>query len=370
MRIAQVASCYYPQIGGIEKYVQRLAAGCVEAGDDVTVFTNQTGRSATEEWIDGVRIVRFPLTVKSRYYPLSVPLFRQLRSRVADYDVVHAHGYHTVVGHAAVGAGIPFIFTPYYHGTGHSPSRAALHKVYKPFGARQFRSASSIICISNPERELMIKHFPRWTDKIVVIPPGADARTPGLEQDRDSLSVLNLISGQRLVLSVNRLERYKNVDLIIRAFRNLAVSATLIVVGDGPDRLRLERIAMDSEPGWPVHFVGKISDSLLDALLEKATVVTSASDHEAFGLSVADGLSSGARVVASMIPAHAEIARLAGAGAPVSLVDPRNLSRFTELLASSLQAGRCERGRASLPTWRDAVNATRELYCGVTQQSR
>ena len=81
--------------------------------------------------------------------------------------------------------------------------------------------------------------------------------------------------------------------------------AILVIVGDGPDRSRLERHAEASEPGWPVHFTGRISDSMLDRWFAHAKIVTSASDHEAFGLTLAEGLASGARVVASAIPAHA-----------------------------------------------------------------
>ena len=40
--------------------------------------------------------------------------------------------------------------------------------------------------------------------------------------------------GEPVVLTVGRLERYKNVDLIIDAFRALPYSAILFVVGDGP----------------------------------------------------------------------------------------------------------------------------------------
>ena len=75
---------------------------------------------------------------------------------------------------------------------------------------------------------------------------------------------------------------------------------------------------------------------MLDRLFTQANVVASASDHEAFGLTLAEGLVSGARVVASAIPAHAALARLAGVGAPVTLVDPRDTRQFTESLAAAL----------------------------------
>ena len=138
----------------------------------MTVLTHQVGSSPVDEWMGGVRVLRFPLTVKSRDYPLSLSLFRYLRLHAADFDLVHVHNYHTLVGHAAVGSRLPFVFTPHYHGTGHSPFRARLHRLYRPAGARLFRAAYAVICVSEAERDLVIKDFPAVAGKVVTIPNG------------------------------------------------------------------------------------------------------------------------------------------------------------------------------------------------------
>ena len=361
MKIAEVVSSYHPLIGGVETHVRRLAQGCVQAGDRVTVLTHQVGGSPVDEWMGGVRVLRFPLTVRSRDYPLSLSLFRYLRLHAADFDLVHVHNYHTLVGHAAIRSRLPFVFTPHYHGTGHSPFRARLHLLYRPAGARLFTAAYAVICVSEAERDLVIKDFPAVAGKVVTIPNGTDPRSVVTDEHTTML-------GEPVVLTAGRLERYKNVDLIIDAFRALPYSAVLVVVGDGPDRGRLERHAEASEPGWPVVFTGRISDSMLDRLFAQANVVTSASDHEAFGLSLAEGLASGDRVVASAIPAHAALARLAGVGAPVALVDPRDTRQFTELLAASLSAGPTLGGDLMLPSWAEVVEKTRVLYSRVPLQ--
>lgn len=361
MRIAQVVATYHPRIGGVETHVQRLAQGSAEAGDRVTILTHQSGTSSADEYVNGVRVLRFPLTVSSRNYPLSLGLSRHLRRYAADFDLVHAHNYHNLVGHAAIRSRLPFVFTPHYHGTGHTSLAAFLHRLYRPTGARLFTAADAVVCVSEAERDLVIKEFPRAAGKVVTIPNGTDPKRFAAEEDRGT-------PGEPMVLAVGRLERYKNVDLIIDAFRALPTSATLVVVGDGPDRARLEERAESSGPGWPVRFAGRISDPMLDRLLARASVVTSASDHEAFGLTLAEGLASGARVVASAIPAHAALGRLAGTDAPVTLVDPRDTRKFTDSLATSLLAGRIRKGDLKLPSWAQVVESTRELYSRVLLQ--
>jgi 1,2-diacylglycerol 3-alpha-glucosyltransferase len=362
VKIAQLVASYHPRVGGVEKHVARLAQGCAEAGDDVTVLTHQFGHSPADEWIGAVRVRRFPLTVDSEIYPFSLSLFRHLRTHAADFDLVHVHSYHTLIGHAAIGTGLPLIFTPHYHGTGHTPLRAFLHRLYRPAGARQFKMADAVICVSDAERNLVINDFPGVGGRTGTIPNGTDSK-PGIGDDAA------LVPGRDPVLvTVGRLERYKNVDLIIDAFRALPSPTTLVVVGDGPERSRLKQHARAGEPGWPVLFSGRIPDSALTRLFGQAAVVASASDHEAFGLTLTEGLASGARVVASAIPAHAELARLAGPSAPVSLVDPRDTRKFADLLAESLRAGRVSASDLKLPSWAEVVADTRNLYTQV--QSR
>ena len=269
-------------------------------------------------------------------------------------NIVHAHSFHTLAAHAALNTNLPFVFTPHYHGTGHSEFRRFLHSLYRPVGARLFRAADAVICVSNAERALVVEDFPQVASKAVTIPNGTDP----IVSSSVALSALSL--RDPLVLVVGRLERYKNVDLIINSFRALPSPATLVVVGDGPDRARLERRA--AEPGWPVVIAGKIPSAQLSALFLRATVVAAGSDHEAFGMTLASGLSAGARVVASNIPAHHEVAQLAGPGAPVVLVNPRDPQRLTQALEAALIAGRGKAGEVQLPSWEEVVMRTRKLY--------
>ena len=355
MRIAQVVSSYHPKIGGVEANARRLAHGCAEAGDQVTVFTHQLDDSPAEEWMDGVRVLRFPLTVTGRNYQASLALFRYIKENAADFDLVHAHSYHTLMGHAAIRTHLPFVFTPHYHGTGHTSFRAILHQVYRSVGMRQFREADAIICNSDAERRLLLKDFP-WTGaKLTTILPGTDPMPATRPANKFELV-------DPTVLVVGRLERYKNVDLVIDAVRHLSFPAGLVVVGQGPDRERLERHAGNSDPKRPVLFTGRISDDLLQELFARATVVVAASDHEAFGLSVAEGLAAGARVLASAIPAHIEIAQRVGPGAAITLIDVRDSRGLVQHLEQLLLAGRVTSENFKLPSWADFVADIREVY--------
>jgi glycosyltransferase involved in cell wall biosynthesis len=368
MRIAQVVASYYPRLGGVETHVRRIAEACGAAGDEVTVLTHGDGDATTVEEAGPARVLRFPRTVPSARYPLSLPLFRYLAGHTGEFDVVHAHSYHTLAGQAAVGSRLPFVFTPHYHGTGHTLAAALMHRVYRPAGSRLFSRADAVICVSRAEGDLVAGDFPAVADKIRVIPNGTDRRPPpGRPVPGFPAGVT---AGAPVLLTIGRLERYKNVDLIIRAFRALAGDATLIVAGDGPDRPRLEKLGDQIQSTGRVRFTGRVSDAELDELLGSADVVTSASDHEAFGLVVADGLTAGARVVASRIPAHLEVGHLAGTDAPITYADPRNTAEYTAALAAALGRGKASGGKAWLPSWGEVAAQTRDLYARVAARGR
>ena len=242
MRVAQVVASYPPVRGGVETHVRRVAEELALAGDEVTVLTHQPGGLPAEEAVGPVRVLRFPLTVDLANYPLSLPLFGYLRAHASDFDVVHAHSYHTLVGQAAIRTGLPFVFTPHYHGTGHTRLRALLHRLYRPAGGRLFAAADAVICHSAAERDLVTGDFPAAAGKVRVIPAGTDPRSAGIPRQRAAAGTGR---AEQVVLAIGRLERYKRMDLIITACRALGAEVTLVVVGDGPDRPRLERLASE-----------------------------------------------------------------------------------------------------------------------------
>ena len=367
MKIAQVVASYHPAVGGLETHVRELAEGCAAAGDQVTVLTHQAAGArpgtTSSEWAGAVRVIRFPLTVRAQHYPVSRGLFRYLREHAAEFDLIHAHNYHNLTGQAALGRRRPLVFTPHFHGTGHTRLANVLHQLYRPAGARLFRAADAVVCVSAAERDLVLDRFPAVAGKLVVIPNGIAPARPVPPSDAEPPAM-------PMVITVGRLERYKNVDLIIRAVWALPDPATLVIVGDGPDRARLEQYSRARPGGGPVRFAGRVPDEALARLLAQASVMVSASDHEAFGLTLGEGLTGGTRVVASDIPAHTSLAELAGAGAPVTLADPRDTGRFSGLIAAALAAGRIPAGAVTLPSWADVTARTRELYatldCPVT----
>jgi glycosyltransferase involved in cell wall biosynthesis len=91
-------------------------------------------------------------------------------------------------------------------------------------------------------------------------------------------------------LSVCRLVPNKRVDLVVRAFRELGLP--LVVIGDGPERSRLEAMA-----GPMTRFLGRLPDREVAEWLERCRAYVNAG-LEDFGIAPVEAMAAGAPVIA------------------------------------------------------------------------
>lgn len=362
MKIAYVCPRYSPLIGGVETHVARLAARMAAAGCTVEVLTQSSDRTLPAVSVsDGVTVRRFAVPLPSRDYAVAPGLWTYLPRHSRRYDVVHAHNYHAVSSLApAVARCRALVFTPHYHGTGHTPLAKALHAPYRLAGAAIFAASRRVICVSEAEAALVRRHFPRASSRLTVIPNGVDVAELRAAAPYDV--------GRTVVLSAGRLDGYKRVDLIIRALAHLDDSFALRVAGDGPARAALEALAARLGLGQRVEFLGRVDDDALRRWFRTARVFASMSEHEAFGITVLEALAAGADVVASDIPSYREIARSHGG---VALLPP---GAAPERLARAIERAALppRDGRAAPPilSWDDVAAETLRLYRAVAAPMR
>ena len=103
------------------------------------------------------------------------------------------------------------------------------------------------------------------------------------------------LQGRRVLLYVGRLIDLKNVEAVIDAFHRLQrEDAVLVIVGDGPEREKLEALATGQ-----VIFTGRLEGDALYAWYNVADVLALLSRREAFGAVTGEALMAGAKVLVS-----------------------------------------------------------------------
>ncbi|PWH06878.1 glycosyl transferase [Brachybacterium endophyticum] len=201
-----------------------------------------------------------------------------------DLDVPLLHTYHTIYED----------YTHYY-----SPSRTMGRKAVAGFSRRLLERTDAVIAPTQKVAELLEGY--RVSRPVHVIPTGLDlgrfrpAQTSAEATDAAALRAsLDIGPRQKVLLSVSRLAKEKNLDQVIR---DVAVAdredAVLVLVGDGPYREHLEDLVDELGLRHAVRFVGSVSPHEVPRWYRMADLFVSASRSETQGLTYIEALACG-----------------------------------------------------------------------------
>jgi glycosyltransferase involved in cell wall biosynthesis len=354
MRIALVTPRYLPEIGGVEVHVGHLARRLAAAGHSVDVLTQARPSDARRDQTDGATVHRFPTRLGGRTYPFAPGLWGYLGRHSLDYDVVHVHSYHaTPAIPAALAPTRRLVFTPHYLGGGRTAIAQAVHRPYRSIGRALFRQADHVVCTTESEARALASDFPNAAQKTVVIPNGIDVELINNAPLRQPSGPVALYAG--------RLEKYKNVQLVVSALPYISDELRLVIVGDGSSLRELTLLAANLKVASRVEFVGAVPSPAVYSWFRAADVFVTMSSRESFGMSLLEAHVAGARLVAADIPAHREVAALAGVD--VALVP---LTAGPVELANAIRRALRSAPPAvqKIPSWDDHVDSLLRLYAG------
>jgi glycosyltransferase involved in cell wall biosynthesis len=190
----------------------------------------------------------------------------------------------------------------------------------------------------------------RWMgireDEISVIPNSVDVR-----RVTELATAGNEVRAERRrlrVVSIGRLVEQKGMDVLLRglaAAKSLGVEVECFILGEGTDRVRLERLAARLEIADRVQFLGYRQNPF--AWLRTADVFASASRWEPFGIVIAEALAAGVPVVATATDGAREILSDGVDGLMIPVDDPDALAAALARLAGDAELRRRLRERGS-----------------------
>src|SRR6185436_13772839 len=133
----------------------------------------------------------------------------------------------------------------------------------------------------------------------------------------------SLPAGHKVLMHVSNFRSVKRVRDVVRVFARVreAMPATLVMVGDGPDRADAEEEARTLQVEKDVRFLGRIE--MVAPLLASADLFLLTSATESFGLSALEALATGVPVIATNVGGVPEVVRHGETGmlCPVGDVD-------------------------------------------------
>ena len=162
------------------------------------------------------------------------------------------------------------------------------------------RRAHLITAVSADTAERMAKAQGLDPRRIVLLPPALE---PGFAALSSSQAPRGVPAGSRVVLSVGRMiasEPGKGFDTVIRAMPQILRSVPecfYVVVGDGDDRNRLERLAEEHQVAKRVLFAGEQTAEELKRHYSRCDVFAMPSRQEGFGIAYLEAMAFGKPVV-------------------------------------------------------------------------
>jgi glycosyltransferase involved in cell wall biosynthesis len=291
-------------VGGVENHVSQLAKRANRFFRHVSVIsTDPLRRYPAEERIGGLSIFRIRSFAPQENYHFPSPfgLFRLLKETRP--QVLHLHCIHDVPGPIAgmMDGKSPSIFTPHFVGRMNSGLGRILFEAYRPLIRKTVAKASRVIAISRFEANVMTSGFPESSGKVEVIPNGVDADLSNHNQWRQP--------NDPSILYAGRLEKYKNVDLLMRAvgtLRSKHDNLTLRIVGKGPYKEELVRLSQTLGLDRSIEWFDRLPQKKLFPLYASSTAVVLASEYENWGNTVAESIAVGAPTIVANASSLAE----------------------------------------------------------------
>ncbi len=304
MKILITTDAYNSMINGVAISVKTLAAALCESGHEVKILTlSQTRHSHREGNVYYIGSV--PLKI----YPDARATFSFYHSYVDELaewqpDIIHSQcEFFTYIFARRISRllNIPIVHTYhtlYEYYTHYFCPDEKLGRKLAALGSKYICGHTDAVIAPTKKTAHILKDYGVETP-ICVIPTGLSfsrLREKDFAKPYILKSELKIPEGVPVLLTLGRLAREKNIDYILQQMTLPLIresNAHLVIVGDGPDRERLEHLVHHLQLQERVHFTGMVKPEEVKTYYRIGDVFVSASQSETQGLTYIEAMACG-----------------------------------------------------------------------------
>ncbi|MFI1719726.1 glycosyltransferase family 4 protein [Streptomyces sp. NPDC020489] len=272
-----------PAAGGSELLVDRLADGLTRLGHQVTLLCGGPASYRDYRVVSAGGELGHFLRARSAF-----------SRQVGDCDLL-----------VEVCNGMPY-FAPVWH---RGPTLCLVNHVHTDLWSMRFGGPMAPAARLGRRLEHWALTGAQHRSLLVAVSPSTAHALRGIGVERDRIRVVHNgveepgpradRSPEPLFVAVGRLVEYKRIDLLLRLWERVrpVTGGRLVIVGDGPERERLEQLA-----GPGVEFTGHVSEADKHRLLCEAWLLLHPSAVEGWGLVVTEAATRETPTVAFDVP--------------------------------------------------------------------
>ena len=294
----------YPTFGGSGVVATELGKALAKNGHQVHFITYQQPPRLDffneNVFYHEVNIPSYPLF---QYAPYESALTSAMVNVVLNENVDLLH-VHYAIPHASAaymakmvlktrGRHTPVVTT--LHGT--DVTLVGKDASYEPVVTFSINESDGVTAVSENLRTETYEHF-KITREIEVIPNFIDL-SRFQRQQKDHFKTAICPNGEKLVVHTSNFRRVKRIDDAVMTFYHLreTVPVKLLLVGDGPERARIQALCRELGIMDDVRFLGKLD--AVEEVLSVADLFLMPSENESFGLAALEAMACEVPVISS-----------------------------------------------------------------------
>ena len=315
MNILQGCVRYPPAPGGAETVVKAYSEGLAAKGHNVEVITTDLYtetpfvRKKMPSEVSGIPVSRHSaFTISGEaHYVLAPGMIKSFLSKKA--DIIHTHSYGYFQNHAGwireKLQSTPWVITPHFHPSwsmwGGSKRRTLRDFYDSIIGKSTMEAADLITCVSNHEKEVLVKEIGLNEDNIKIIYNGIHwddwKKVPDKKIFRDKYPQIS----DKFVIFAGRLATNKGLTNLIEAM-SLGDSNKFDLVVMGADMgLGKDLDALALSHKVKMHRLGHVDDDVYRSALATAEVLVLPSEYEAFGIVLLEAAAANTPVIGTRV---------------------------------------------------------------------
>lgn len=296
MKILQLVKYYDPCQGGMETVVKNIVEGIIENFDDIsfTIYSNNHRLNLEKKIISKNRetIIKeiTPAYLKSQPLNLRYPSLKKL---IKEHDVIHHHYpfptmEFTLLRYLKKMANKKFVIT--WHANIKNSRWSWIEKIYNPIMEKLLDRADAII-VTSPQLFNASEILQKYKHKIHIITLSFDPKFSSVESKKYPLE------RPFELLFVGKLRKYKGVEYLINAIKDLDVK--LKIVGNGEELQNLKEQVKALNVENKIVFIPNANDNELMEYYKKADlfILPSINEAEAFGVVQLEAMANGLPVI-------------------------------------------------------------------------
>lgn len=325
MKIGLICPYNLHKNGGVQECVLALQERYIKAGHNALIITPKP-QNTTNNTYKNVIYVGAAKDIKSPFHTtaqISVSVDgKQLDHILFDekFDILHFHEpWVPILGRQILSRSKSVNIATFHAKLPETMMSKTIERVVTPYTKSILKYIDAFTAVSPAAAEYV---GTLTKNPVKIIANGIDIEKYANKQN----------SRSKTILYIGRLERRKGVKYLLEAYRLLKLTeptANLVIVGDGPEKTKLEAIIKEKQID-SVTFTGFVSDSEKRRLLAQARVFCSpAIFGESFGIVLLEAMATGTPIVAGDNSGYRSV--LQGRGG-LSVVNPKDSQIFASRL--------------------------------------